>query len=174
MGNCLQYMGNCLQYICPSSNEQKEPELSVTAAKEEQHATETKASDKPEVPCEKTGRSASCALPSVDVDLPVLTVLGLEGKPQVKNADRNMAENQEKSERTETKDGVQIASGLQVFFFSQVQIPRCHLAMELKLRSRRRYLLYLHQNSCTGIRALSKARKQEIAAASRRKRAERL
>ena len=117
MGNCLQYMGNCLQYICPSSNEQKEPEVSVTAAKEEQHATETKASDKPEAPCEKTGRSASCALPSVDVDLPVLTVLGLEGKPQAKNADRNMAENQEKPERTETKDGVQIASGLQVFFF---------------------------------------------------------
>ena len=102
-------MGNCLQYICPSSVEIKEAEV-----KEEQHAAETK-TEKPEALCEKTGRSTSCALPSIDVDLPALT-LGRECKSSAKSTERRKMENQEKK-ITETTDGVQYSVGLQRFFF---------------------------------------------------------
>ena len=102
-------MGNCLQYICPSSGEIKEQEV-----KEEQHAAETKL-EKPEVLCEETGRSASCALPSIDVDLPVPT-LGCECKSSAKSTERKDIKNQEKK-NTETTDGAQDSVGLQRLFF---------------------------------------------------------
>ena len=107
-------MGNCLQCICPGSVELREPVQSRHAAREEQNATETK-TEKPEVLCEKTGRSASCALPSIDVDLPVLT-LGRECKFQGKNAEKK-AFGIQKKEKTEATDGVQESAGIQRFFF---------------------------------------------------------
>ena len=101
-------MGNCLQYICPSysSEEQKEPtEVSVPdPAKEEQCATENK-TNKPEIPCVKNGRTACSTLPSIDVNMPVLTPGGKRNF-QANDANRNTLKNLEKGKLL-TTNGVQ-------------------------------------------------------------------
>ena len=102
-------MGNCLEYFCQSSEDKKE-DLTEKDNQEEQIP------DKPaEIPRENREfaikRSECGALPSVDIDLPVLKLFG-EPKTQTKSS----VQHQEKGE-PEALDGEPDPSGLETFFF---------------------------------------------------------
>lgn len=103
-------MGNCLEYFCQSSGEDKKEDLTVKKNEEKQIP------NKPaEIPRENrefvSKRSERSALPSVDIDLPVLKLIG-EPKIQTKSSVQH-----QDGEKPDVAGEEAESSGLETFFF---------------------------------------------------------